>query len=218
MVIVNGTRVGRVRTRFANRGKRGNADVKNMVKSMIMSTKEIKRYSLLNSYNNTVAGVVTPLSQGLVTGLTLSNRVGSSINPVKLEVKLSIIWTTILPAVPVVQRILIVRDNFNTGVVPLITDILDGGVYDSTTALQTGQQHRFTFLYDNMVGMSFQADSQTFVKELSFKLKGELNYNGDTNVATANGEGSLFMFTLCNSITGGNQAVNFYASLTFTDS
>lgn len=192
--------------------------VSQIVNSKLLATMEIKRYSQITaSYAGSTAGTITPLTQALIIGDTISGRTGDVISPRKVEINLSIIAPA-TSTVPVITRYLVIQDMLNTGTAVTIANVLDGAVYNSSYALYPNQQHRFKILVDKSTASVLGGNNMAQMLELRFKMRGRIFYNGDTNAAGSNGAGSLWLITI-NSSAGAGIAPNieFYSSITFTD-
>jgi hypothetical protein len=185
------------------------------VKSAIMATRERKNYSVTATYQNTVAGVVSPLSQGLVQGDTLNTRTGYTIFPLKLQLNYSFLSGA--GSTNSLHRIIVFADKLNQGTLPTVVQVLDGAVYNSTYALLNKQQSRFKILYDKMHGVVGAGNSAATHAQLVIKLKGQIFYNGTANVAADNGPHSLFVMTLTDSVAVSTATVSFYSSLFYVD-
>lgn len=211
-------------TRYRRRSRRNTRSVavdrnqvRQMVRSMTMATTEVKRYSqVIASYATGATGTVTPLTQGLLVGDTISGRTGIVIKPLVLELNLSIIAPSTMTEA-IFTRIIIFQDMQNTGVTPTVANVLDGGTPTSTYTVQPAQQGRFKILMDRTFSTTPTAENAAVMKEFRFKLKGLIYYNGDTNAAGSNGPGSLWMLNISNSTVGTTANLSFYSSVTYTD-
>jgi len=189
---------------------------KQSLRATINSTRELKNIAVATSYADTVAGVVNPLSQQIVQGDTVNSRSGDSITPVKLDINLSLLSG--VGSTQSFHRVLVFQDRFNQGTLPAVTDILDGGLFDSTYTIRNRQQQRFKILYDKMHGVVGGSNSAATHVQLHLKPKGPIYFNGITNTNAANGPQSIFLITLTDSITVSTATVAFYASLFYHDS
>lgn len=192
--------------------------VSQMVRNSLLAQAEIKRFSINTaSYAGSTAGTITPLTQSLLPGDTISGRTANVISPRSLEMNISVI----LPATgttAVVTRFIVFQDMLNTGTAVVVADVLDGSVYNSSHALYPFQQRRFRILTDRSVSSAIGASNMAQQHELRFKMKGKIFYNADTNVAAANGAGSIWILTINSSAGAGTQPnIAFFSSLTYTD-
>jgi hypothetical protein len=188
---------------------------KNVVKSMIQNRKEIKSIAVATAYVNTVAGVVNILTQQLVTGDAVNNRDGSAIRPSYIEM----VYTLLngVGSTNSLHRIIIFQDLQNTGVLPTVAQVLDGGLLYSTYTILNRQQRRFHILHDEIHGVVGGANSAATHVHKRIKLKGEIKYNGDTNATASNGPGAIFMLSVTDSVAVGTATFSFYANTFFTD-
>lgn len=182
-----------------------------------MANLEIKRFSqVVASFATSVGGGVLPLTQALIIGDTVSGRTGDAIKPLTLELNLSIVAPAAMTEA-IFTRIIIFSDMQNTGVTPTVANVLDGGAPTSSYTLLPSQQHRFKILMDKSYSTVPTSENAAVLKEFKFKLKGVINYNGDTNAATSNGPGSLWMLYISYGTMGTTANLAFYSSVTYTD-
>jgi hypothetical protein len=199
--------------RFKN--KRPASVSKNVVKSMIQARKEIKAIAVATAYVNTVAGVVNILTQQLVVGDTVNSREGSVVRPLYTEV----VYTLLngVGSTNSFHRIIIFQDMQNTGVLPTVAQVLDGGLLYSTYTILNRQQRRFKILHDEIHGIVGGADGAATHVHKRLMLKGDIKYNGDTNATGSNGPGAIFMLSITDSVVVGTATFSFYANTFFTD-
>jgi len=186
-----------------------------MVKQIVLSQKEIKNFAVANTFVNNVAGTVTPMTQGIIQGDNINQRSGDTIFPMHTNVNL-----TFLGGVGSTQsfhRFIIFQDTLNTGASPLVSDILDGSLFNSTYAVIYRQQRRFKILYDRLFGVVAGANSNATHAQIKIKLKGKIMYNGTSNVLASNGPGSMWFLTLTDSVTVATATMAMYASTFYTD-
>jgi hypothetical protein len=188
---------------------------KNAIKSMIQTRKEIKSVAVTTAYANTVAGVINPLVQQLITGDTVNARDGSAIRPMYLE----LIYTLLngVGSTNSLHRIIVFQDMQNTGVLPTVAQVLDGGLLYSTYAILNRQQRRFRILHDEIHGVVGGSNSAASHVHKRLMMKGDIKYNGDTNASTSNGPGALFILSITDSVVVGTATFSFYANTFFTD-
>lgn len=198
------------------RPRNSSQNVKQIVKSILRSREEMKKFSLVTASSNWfTTGTMTPLSQGLEANSFVNGRDGESVNPRSLEVN----FTLSSSVTPYLGRVIIFQDMLNVGVAPTVANILDGGVFDSTYALYPSTQKRFRILHDvtystnNTVGVT--TDSGKIFKKLVMKMRGKIMYNGETNATASNGPGSVWILTISDVNTVG--AYTYYSSLNYSD-
>lgn len=208
-------------TRFSKRGGRSSRKLstgisKQMVRSMIEAKKETKACTFSSAFTNTVAGTVIDMTQQIVQGDNINQRSGDVIYPKSMDVNLSIvaIGSTLAQSF---HRVIIFQDMFNTGVLPTVAQVLDGGVYNSTYTLLTRQQRRFKILHDKMYGIAVGSNSAATHVQLKLKLRGAVKYNGTSSATASNGPGSIWFLTLTDSVGTLSCAIGYYANAFYTD-
>jgi len=188
---------------------------KQMVKQIVQSKKEIKNFAVANTFVNTVAGTVTPVTQGIIQGDNINQRSGDTVYPLYINMNL-----TFLGGVGSTQsfhRFIVFQDMHNTGATPIVSDILDGSLFNSTYAVIYRQQRRFKILYDKLFGVVTGANSNATHDQVRIKLKRKIEYNGTSNVLASNGPGSVWFLTLTDSVTVATATMAMYASTFYTD-
>jgi hypothetical protein len=203
-------------TKIKNKSsKKNNNRMKRLVKQMIQSHKEIKNFAVANTFVNTVAGTVTPITQGIIQGDNINQRSGDVVFPLYINLNL-----TFLGGVGSTQsfhRFIVFQDMLNTGASPVVSDILDGSLFNSTYAVIYRQQRRFKILYDKLFGVVAGANSNASHDQVKIKLKRKIEYNGTSNVLASNGPGSVWFLTLTDSVTVATATMAMYASTFYTD-
>jgi len=189
---------------------------KKSIREMIQGTKEIKACAVSTTFVDTTGGTVGPITQQIIQGDNVNQRSGDVISPIKLELNLSMLGG--VGSTQSFHRFIVFQDMLNTGVAPVIADVLDGGAYNSTYAITNRQQRRFKILYDKMHGVVSGSNSNATHVQLKLKPAKRIYYNGLTSVTSANGKGSIWFLCMTDSITVATATVAFYAVTSYTDS
>lgn len=182
---------------------------------MIFARKEKKVYSVTAGYTDTVAGVLSVLTQGILPGDGANNRDGSQIQP--FQWLLNITFISGIGSTNSAHRFIVFMDTLSNGVYPTVANLLDGSAWNSTYAILNDQQNRFKILHDETVGVVGASNSAVTHRQIKKRLKGTISYNGTTSVEAANGKNAIYMITLTDSITVSTASVNYYFSVHFTD-
>lgn len=156
-------------------------------------------------------GFVISLSTFVVEGADINQRSGTTIRALHQTFKYTLSTSTVSQS----ARFIIFRDLFNTGTTPTVTEVLPTtGMLSHFSDTREIQQRRYHILLDKIVDVSIAGDAiKTNRAEIGFK--GNVQYNGSTAVATANGRGAIFLLVIGNS----NTAVYDYDwQLHYTDS
>lgn len=200
-------------------GSKKNKKVNNAVKQIMNSQRELKNFTLAASYVDVVTGTRNGISSGVVQGDAITGRSGDRIEPVRLQVNL-----TMLAGIGSTQsfhRVLIFQDRLNQGTLPALSEILDSSQWDSTYNIRNKQQGRFHIMYDKIHGVVGGSNSAATHIQLKLKCKGHISYNGSTPAGGAssdNGPGAIFIFSLTDSVAVSTATVSYYASLFYHDS
>lgn len=199
------------------RRQRNNAtSVRQVVKSMLRARMDLKKYSLVTASTTwATAGLIVPLSQGLLASSNINGRDGEAINPINLNVNFTLSSTTSA----YLGRVIIFQDMLNVGVAPTVAQVLDGAVYDSTYTLYNTVQRRFRILHDKTYSTnnstSITTDSGKIFDRIVLKMRGVIHYNGETDATASNGPGSLWILTIADVNAVG--AYTYYSSIEYFD-
>lgn len=193
--------------------------VHKVVADMIRARQEVKRSN--TTAGNTAwtpSGVVLPVTQLIPQGDLIAARSGDTIRPISLKLNLTIVSNT----TPYLGRVIIFQDMLNVGIDPTVAQVLDGSSYLSTYLADTAQQRRFKILYDHVYQTNTTAtivtDTTKIFRELNFKLKGKIFYNGTINATASNGPGAIYMLFISDVASGLGGYYNYYTTVTYTDS
>ncbi len=202
-----------------NSRKQTNSSVRKVVSDILRSRQELKRSNATSGNTAwTTAGVVLPVSQVIPQGDTIASRSGDTIKPQTLKLNVAIVSALS----PYLGRVIVFQDMHNVGIDPTVAQILDGGTYLSTYIPDTAQQKRFKILYDHtytsITNVTIVTDTTKIMRELTFKLKGKIFYNGATNATASNGPGAVYLLFISDIASGAGGYFNYYTTLTYTDS
>lgn len=99
-------------------------------------------------------------------------------------------------------RFIVVRDNFNLGTAPAVTDILATPLYRAEfNPLTVVQQKRFTILMDKYLDSNLNGETLKTVS-MNIPPSGKIYFNGAGAVGTSNGRGALFLLVIGDAATG----------------
>jgi len=193
--------------------------VRSMLKSKISSSLEHMHYQVTAAGTAATAGNMYTVSQGIVQGTALNQRDGDVIRPELIELNMSLKSTAAIATVgTAVYRVILFQDMLNTGAVPSVTDVLTAANPLSPYDAENRQQSRFKFLYDKIHDFSAAYATNTVkVIQTSIRTKGAIYYNGATNASGSNGKGSLWLFTVIDSVAVMGVAENWYIDIKYTD-
>lgn len=193
------------------------SEVRNMIRNSILANQEIKRFSDRTTNSFIAAGSIVDVTQACVVGTADQSRSGDVILPRKVDINVSILNTS-TNLVGTLCRVILFRDTLNSGVAPVVSQLLDGSSYNSTYTVIQAQQNRFKILMDKTWEVALGVHMAHLFKN-TFRLRGPIYYNGDTNVVTANGAGSLWLLTISSAATALNfPSYDIHTSVHFTDS
>jgi len=190
--------------------------IQKVVRSVLNANREKKQFSMNSSYTNTVAGVLVAISQGVIQGDAIDQRSGDMITPALLEFNLSLVSG--IGSTNSLHRVIVFQDMMNLGVIPSLLELLNLGGFDSTYVPKGQyQQHRFKILYDKVhpvIGASAKA-------ACTYRLKlkpSPIYYNGSTSATASNGKGSIWVYTLADSVAVSTARVSIFAAMHYYDS
>jgi len=188
---------------------------KRIIRDMIESKKETKSVTLTSSYTDLAIGFVGSVSQIIVQGDNITQRAGDIIFPKELTFNYTLLSG--VGSTNSFHRFIIFQDMFNTGVAPVVTDVLDTGVFNATYPVLYRQQRRFKILHDKIYGVVGAANSAATHIQRRIKMKGKIFYNGGTNLTVSNGPGSIWFLAITDSVTVSTATASLFINLQFTD-
>jgi hypothetical protein len=194
------------------RTSKNGGNFRRMMRQMIEARKELKMLAVTSAYT-TNTSIVTPISGFLGQGDNINQRSGDIVFPkiLNMNIALSCLVVTF-------YRVIVFQDMHNQGTIPVASDVLEGGLYNSTYQLVTNQQKRFKILFDKMVGMAPGGSSQATHLQLNLRLKGQIHYNGAAAATASNGPGAIYILTVPSATSVINSAtVDYFAKLNYTD-
>lgn len=193
------------------------SQINKQVKQILNSQREEKAVTAAGAYVDTVAGVISNISQTIVQGDQINNRSGDSISPYRIEFNYSLLGG--VGSTNSLHRVLLYQDLlFNEGNTPAIADILDATTYNSTYDLRNFQQHRFKILHDKIHGVVGQADSAATHVQKRIALNGKIHFAAAGNVLAANARGAIFLLTMTDSVTVSTATFSYYLKIHYHDS
>lgn len=175
--------------------------VKRMVLAEIRNKAELKALSSsFTAQTGSAAGVVLPITQGIIQGDSLSQRTGNQISLEKFQLFLGATnGNPLTGSAPCVLRFIVFQDTQNIAVLPAVTDVLNSANYYSwfNISLQT-QEKRFKILSDHSVTLTNVGSNEVVTHKWDFgsKMIKKVTYFSTTNISSANGKNSLFVLVI----------------------
>lgn len=190
---------------------RSNTTIASEVRSIITAMAEKKVYTQSATGTSVVTtGTVINVSNNIVEGDELNQRTGQTIRLQRLRFLFR--GTAVTTSASV--RFILLRDMFNTGVTPAVTDFLSSNNWISAYRdNRQMQQHQFKVIKDLTMDLNV-AGENVITKQYDVLAKGLIQYNGASSVATANGHGSLFLIVIGNAIT---TSYDYTIQMVYTD-
>jgi hypothetical protein len=181
-----------------------------MIKSMLNSRVELKRSVVaFTGLTTSTAGSITPITQGIVQGDTVSTRDGNQLLVMRLVVRHNLVINT---GVQCSQRVIIFWDNQANAAQPVVTDVLDSASFITGFNIPNAQSNRFHILHDEFIVTSLNGANSGVDHVWTFPLHHKVTYTGTTNVATANGKGAMYILYIAdnaNALFGTSLEVSF---------
>jgi len=166
-----------------------------VVKEVLNSRAEEKRNIFTQgSTSATTAGVVIPITQGIVQGDEVFQRNGDQIFVRRIDWRVKNTLATL--GVVAVTRFLLFHDNHNVGVLPAVTDVLQAATVTADYHVVNGIQRRFIILLDRTVDLCANGIA-THTFHFTSKPKRKIQYATGTDVTVANRKGALFALVVC---------------------
>lgn len=105
-------------------------------------------------------------------------------------------------------RLIMFRDNFQSGIAPVASDILAAPItVDSFRNLATANPGRYTILMDRIVKLSpYGSTNTSAVVNKYFNLKNHVRYLGTTGATNQNGQGQIYFMSYADNVSGGSPA------------
>jgi len=191
---------------------RGGPKVSTIVRQVLRSNQEHKAYSTqVSGANTNTAGAIVSLSNGIIEGVDINQRSGTTIRAIKMHFRFTFQYNGGDQSL----RFLIFRDMFNTGTTPTTTEILPTtGFLSHFSDTRMVQQRRYQVLYDKTVDVSINGPSRV-TRRFDLDLNKVIYYNGSTAISTANGRGGIFMCVIGSTNVG---VYDYDWQLVYTDS
>jgi hypothetical protein len=158
-----------------------------------------------------IAGAVLNLSNFIIQGDNYNQRSGNTIRAIHQT-----LWLRVTGLVAnSTNRFILVRDNENNGVTPIVTDILEAANFTSGYAgNEVLQQKRFTILKDWMTNNNLNGQTITSTVYKS-SAPFNIHFNGAGTGSTSNGKGAIFLVAVGSSATA---TLDLSWQITYTDS
>lgn len=105
-------------------------------------------------------------------------------------------------------RIIMFRDNFQSGIAPVASDILASPItVDSFRNLATANPGRYTILMDRIIKLSpYGSTNTSAVVNKYFPIKSHVRYLGTTGATNQNGQGQIYFMSYVDNVNGGSPA------------
>jgi hypothetical protein len=159
-------------------------------------------------------GLITCLSQ-TAQGLDLNNRIGDSIRLQHISFRADV--TTESSALWAAVRVVIFRDNAQSGIAPTAANVLaaTGSIHITDAMFNSLNLSRFSILHDEVLSVSNVANTQDFVF-YDAPHNGHIRYLGTTAASASNGLGSLYVL-LCSDRIATLPTVTWTSRIVYTD-
>ena len=169
-----------------------------IVKAYMRNTLEKKVFSVSAVGTAiTTAGVVIPITNGIIEGDDIANRQGTVINLLRSRILLRAVGTASHS-----QRFILFRDMLNLQAFPTTNLLLPTGTWISQYSdVREMQQHRFKIIKDITMDLNV-AGRNVVTKEYDIPLKGKVFYNGATAVAASEGPGAYYLLVIGSAVSG----------------
>lgn len=159
----------------------------------------IRKHAEHKFFENIVSNIIditwniSPVTSGIVQGISGSQRIGDNITYLCLRLVGRI---TVNPTASFSNtRLVIVLDKMNDGTVPNFSDLFLNNGIDSTYSPEQIKAKRFTILKDQIFCLNTQGIGAYAINEI-IKLNQVASYNGTTNTTSANGKNSMWCFVI----------------------
>jgi len=183
----------------------------NAIRRLINIETKFVDFSAVTSVTNTSTAIY---ASALAQGVDVSNRVGDSIRLQGLEYSFRISGDASFVGLSYV-RLLIVRDNENSGSTPAVTDLL---VSQSSTSLQNWlTRSRFNVLLDEVVGFYSAIGPMIEFRRGTIGQHGHVKYRGTSASVASAAEGSIFILAFSNATVGTPPAMEYSFRVMYTD-
>lgn len=157
-------------------------------------TAKVERKQFIYSQGSTVSsatGTTYPLSQGIVQGIQLNQRIGNKVILREIHLKA----TVNLPSAAIVGtlRCVLYADKLNVGVQPGTTDVLQSSTVVAPISLTSQINKRFNVFYDQSIPLVTGGGDQNVVIDKTVKTMLPVDYFGTTNANGSNGRNAIFI-------------------------
>jgi len=155
-------------------------------------------------------GNMINVTNNIIQGDDISQRSGTAI---KLK-RFRLLFRGTASATSASVRFILLRDMFNQGTTPAVSNILPATNWISQYAdTREMQQHRFKIITDVMMDLNI-AGENVITRQYDIPVKGTVYYNGPAAVSTDNGQGAVFLLVIGNSVL---TAYDYTVQTVFTD-
>jgi len=153
---------------------------------------EPKNYNIDVAVSPTTTGTLTLLS-GIAQGTDVGQRVGNSIFVTDVRVSGRVVINAAVTSFST-ARLVLLRDNENSGAAPVLSDILEatGSTVVTRSPRNFLNRKRFTFLYDELFVLAPNSPSALPIG-FDMKINREVRYRGTGNTVAAAAEGTLYL-------------------------
>jgi len=188
-----------------------------MIKGALRGSSE-EKYFIVNINNTAIlnTGNVFALLDGLIEGDELSQRNGREITGTKAFLRFSAFLPVL--AVTGVLRVFVVQDNFNTGVIPTILEVLNSTVVDSEPNPTSSLNKRFSWLYDRSFPMVIGGANQQIHADVPITLlKKKIGFNGPAAGTTSLGRNTVFLYAISDVAAPSQPQLKFNFGIRYND-
>ncbi len=190
--------------------------VRTMLKSHDVATRELKVTEALDSGNTATSGGTSQITRGIVEGDESYQRSGRVISLKRLELW----WQATMNASATTERVRVIvySDKNSNGATPPLTDILLSVSVLSSYHRHVYQAKRFKILYDVTMPMCINGSNRAVNGKFVHNFKNhKVVYDGATDVDASLYSGHLFFAIISDTVTNVSTFA-FRASVQYNDS
>lgn len=185
------------RSRLAYRKSVSRTDIRNMIRSSQLFNEELKYFINTQVPSvSVVAGTVVNISNSIIAGTEINQRIGRKIEIRKINWRYSI--TLPVAAIAGSIRMIMFHDGHNTGTTTGVLELLSSATVTAEYSATFALSNRFKILHDVTHPMVVGgADQQIHVdKHFTKTVRKMVYYNGSTAVSASNGRDAIFVLVV----------------------
>ena len=176
---------------------------------------EPKNFDIDNAVTATQSGTLTLLS-GIAQGTDIGQRIGNSVFVTDIRISGRVAINSAVTTFSTARMVLI-RDNENSGAAPVLSDILEatGSTVVTRSPKNYLNRKRFTFLYDELFVLA-PGSASALPIGVDMRINREVTYRGTGNTVAAAAEGTLYLLVVSDEV-GNAPNLTVYIQYQFTD-